>query len=225
MTPLRILLAIATIAIACAGPPGAPEPDRSGVWGYVQLVPREGVHPSSSGSYGDRRVQGAELVDYSRPGFVVVYLADAVSSAPSTATLRIVDGRVGPKIEPETLAVRAGDVVDIENTSGATHLLSVPRDGVIRRVAPRDHLRVEVDDPGRHDFFLVDGGAAASVVFAAPGPMTVVDGAGRFELVDVSPGHHVLHAWHPRFPPAEQPVDLPRGANARVDVSIGVGRD
>src|SRR5262249_46045936 len=51
-------------------------PGRATLWGYVRLVPREGVHPAApgGGAYADPRLRDAALVDYSRPGFAVVYL-------------------------------------------------------------------------------------------------------------------------------------------------------
>ena len=82
----------AALLLACASAPPAPAPGRAGAFGYLKLVPREGVVPASGGShaYGDREFEGVAFVDYSKPGFAVVY-ADAATAehAPAGAGNRI----------------------------------------------------------------------------------------------------------------------------------------
>ena len=64
---------------------------------------------------------------------------------------------------------------------------------------------------------------AVARIFAAPGPFAAVSDAGRYALLDLPPGAHRLHAWHPRFPPTSQGVELAPGVVARVDLELGVG--
>ena len=67
-------------------------------------------------------------------------------------------------------------------------------------------------------------GEAEARVFAAPGPFQVVSSAGRFALADLDPATARLHAWHPRFPPATDPVSLAAGTATRVDLELRVER-
>ena len=70
---------------ACASAPPATRPNESGAWGYLKLVPHAGS-PAATGAahaYGDRRLEGVEWVDYSKPGFAVN------SGNRSTATLTL----------------------------------------------------------------------------------------------------------------------------------------
>ncbi len=208
----------------CAGRVPAPQAEHATAWGFVHLLPREGFEPSSGGAYGDRRVGQAELVDYSRPGFLVVYLDDAREAPPQSHVVRIVDGRVRTHLEPAFLAVHAGDSVTIENRSKSPRLLSSPIAGLVRRMAPGQQIEVEVRDPGQYELFVLDGIGASSVIFVSPGSMAVASDAGRYALENVAPGRHRLQTWHPRFPPTAQWVDLPEGVASRVDIRVGVGR-
>jgi hypothetical protein len=211
-------------AVHCASAPPTPEPGRSAAWGYVELVRREGVPVPGAGSYGDRRVGQAELVDYSRPGFVVVYLGEGEAAAPTEHSVRVVDGRVRTHLEPAFLAVRTGDKLTVENQSKSPRLLSSPIAGLLRRLAPGQTLTVELPEPGEYELFVLDGVGASSVIFVAPGPMAVANESGRYAIEDAAPGRHALHTWHPRFPPSSTWVDLAPGEARRVDIQLGVGR-
>ena len=218
--------ALAALA-ACVGAPKLSVPGKSGVWGYVRLVPHEGLAPhqtagASSSAYGDRRYADVALVDYSKPGFAVVYLeGEARPGAPVTLALR--GNGAGLRFEPESAAVGVGGRVVLENRSGEARVVSCPAAGVLRRLAEGESVELAAEQAGELEIFAPDGPDARARVFAAPGPFATVNDAGRYALVDVEPGSRTLHAWHSRFPPSARRVELVPGAVARVDLELGVG--
>ena len=220
----------AALLLACASAPPAPAPGRAGAFGYLKLVPREGVVPASGGShaYGDREFEGVAFVDYSKPGFAVVY-ADAATAehAPAGAGNRIVvtirAGATHPVFDPPHAALGAGGEISVANQSGEPHLVSCPSAGLVKRIAPGESIAIPVPKPGEWPLYLLDVAGEQAAVFAAPGPYHVVSTSGRFELPDLEPGRAQLHAWHPRFPPTSIWVDLVAGTNQRVDFALRVG--
>jgi hypothetical protein len=215
---------MAALLVGCASAP-ATAPGRATAWGYVRLVPREGVAAitSSGHSYADREIADAEFVDYSKPGFAVVY-AEAAPPAPGRARVAIHSGVVETVFEPPYAALGTGGTIAVANESDATHVVSCPGARLVRRLAPGESLEVPVDHAGEWEIFLLDAAGAEARVFAAPGPYEVVSTAGRFSLGDLAPGPTRLHAWHPRFPAAAVTVDLGAGANTRVDLELRVDR-
>lgn len=218
--------AVVCLLLACATPPDTPPPGTSRVWGHVQLVPREGVPQASAGggAYGDRRLRDVELVDYSRPGFAVVYVVDEVPPDGELA-FAIRETRVGPRIEPARGAVGARGRLVVANRSDAERVVSYPAAGVVRRLAPGERVEMEVPFAGEQGLFLLDVPAAAATLFASPGAFSTVSALGRFELTGLAPGPRELRVWHPRFPPGAQAVDLAPDASLEVEFSLGVGRD
>src|SRR5262245_4462678 len=86
------------LSLACASGGSAPAPGKARVFGTLRLVPHTGVEVPSShggGSYGSRRMRDVELVDYSTPGFAVVYVAEETAPGGS-ARIAIRDTRVEP---------------------------------------------------------------------------------------------------------------------------------
>jgi hypothetical protein len=228
LPPARLALLLpvcaALLLAACAGAPAPPAPGTSQAWGELRLVPREGVTASGGGgSYGDRSLRDVELVDYSKPGFAVVYVEEAPAPAGELA-LRVRADRIGTSIQPAHGAVGAAGRIVVHNESAEAHLLSYPAAGVVARLEPGETAELAVPHAGEQGLFLLDVPAAAATVFAAPGPFAVVSSAGRYTLSDLAPGRRELRAWHPRFPPAVQPVELAAGAAVRVDFELGVGR-
>jgi hypothetical protein len=221
---VRWISAIAVLSLACASAPPAPAPGRSHVYGELRLVPREGVKPGGhSSSYGDRRLRDVELVDYSSPGFAVVYLSEEPVPADELRLVIRAD-RVAPRLEPALAAVGARGAIVIENRTGTDRVLSYPAAGRVTRLAPGEEWRIPVARPGEQGLFLLDGSNAATTLFASPGPYDVVSSTGRFALLDVDPGAHELRAWHPRFPPSAQAIVLEAGRTLKVDIELGVGR-
>jgi len=219
----RVFL-VALLALACAGVPDPPAPGTSQAWGALRLVPREGVEPGGGGgSYGDRRLRDVQLVDYTRPGFAVVYVRDDAPPA-GRLELAIRESRIGTGIDPSEGAVGAAGRIAVRNETDATHVVSYPAAGVVRRLAPGELAVLEVPRPGEQGLYVLDAPDVGATIFAAPGPYSVVTPAGRFTLSDLPPGPTDLHAWHPRFPPAVERVDLAPDAQLRVDIEIGVGR-
>jgi hypothetical protein len=210
--------------------PALRDPAKSGVYGYLKLVPHEGVSQqgstagSSSSAYGDRRYSGTALVDYSKPGFAVVYLDGPPlesPGAPLVVTLRS-EGD-GAALAPANGAVALGGEVVVRNAGDTPHVVSIPAAAVLRALAPGDSLAIQAREAGELEVFVPGASAAAARVFVAPGPFAVVSDAGRFELLDVEPGARRLHAWHPRLPPSERSVELAAGRVVRVDLEVGVG--
>lgn len=218
-------LSVAATLAACASAPDAPAPDRATAWGYVRLVPHEELPAPSAGSasYGDRRLADVALVDYSRPGFAVVYAEDgAPPPAGAPVRLAIRSGPLGPRLEPAHAALAAGGELTIDNETGDARLVSCPAAGLVRRLEPGASLAIAVSGPGEWPVYLLDAPGEPARVFAAPGPWTVASEAGRFQLADLAPGRHRLVAWHPRFPPAAATVELASGSALRVDLELRV---
>lgn len=217
-----IALFCAALQLACASTSPAPSADRAAVWGYVRLVPRDGVAAITGGAqaYGDREVADAVLVDYSKPGFAVVY-ADGPPPPAAGARLAIRDGVTSAVFEPANAALGAGAAITVVNESGTPHVLSCPNARLVRRLAPGDSVEIATDRPGEWPLFLLDAGTDAHV-FAAPGPFQVVSSAGRFALADLPPGPLRLHAWHPRFPSGAVAAELAGGVSQRLDIELRV---
>jgi hypothetical protein len=210
------------LAGSCALPPRIADPSRSGVWGYLTLVPHEGAAPAGATPYGDRRYADAELVDYSKPGFAVVYVEDgAPPAAPAGVAIRA--GRAGARLDPAHAAVAVGSELRVANETGEPHVVSCPEAGVLQRLAPGESVGIRAARAGELSLFVPDAPGAASRAFVAPGPFAIVSATGRYELLDVAPGSHRLRAWHPRFPPGERRIELAPGRVERVDLALGVG--
>lgn len=190
---------------------------RGGVYGEVHLVPREGA-PAGPGGYGDRRLRDVQLVDYSRPGFAVVY-------APAPARggrleLAIAQGSLAPHLEPEVGAVGAGGELALSNPTQREHVVSVPALGWVRRLAPGEVLVVPLEREGDLRVYLLDAPGVESRVFVSPGPWAATSVSGRYALSDLPPGDTQLRVWHPRFPPTGRRVELPAGAVVRADFEL-----
>ncbi len=211
------------LVLACATPLGAPPKDRSGAWGYVQLAPREGVTPGGEGesAYADRRLRDVRFVDYSRPGFAVVYAA-AGPSPGGRAAIAIRSGGLEPRLDPVYAAVGAGGAIRVDNATRDAHVLSAPGVGLIRRLAPGEGVEIPVARAGEEVLFLLDAPRPRATVFVAPGPFAVVSASGRFEIADLAPGRGRLAVWHPRFPPSERSVVLHPCRAERVDFELSV---
>jgi len=223
---MRRLLLTGLLLAACASVPDPPAPGLGQVYGELRLVPHEGVTPGHGGAsaYGDRRLRDVEFVDYSQPGFAVVYVAEDPAPAGEFAfTVR--STRVGTRIEPIRGAVGAAGSVVVHNDTGGVHVLSYPAAGVVRELAPGERVSFAVPRAGEQGLFVLDASDAAATIFAAPGRFDVVSPAGRYLLTDLPPGPREIRAWHPRFPPAVQRVELAPDTSTRVDFELGVGRD
>jgi hypothetical protein len=216
----------ALVVAACAAAPPPPLEGTGTLFGALRLVPPQGVTPPpaarSGGGYDDPRLRGARLVDYSRPGFAVVYLEGA-AAPPAGARLAIRSTSVATRLEPEGVALAAGGTLVLANETQEAHVVSLPRAGVVERLEPGVRLSIELAEPGAHAVFVLDAGAEA-LAFAAPGPWAVVDAAGRWQLRNLPPGAALLRAFHPRFPGAEVAVAIAAGERRRIDLEIGAGR-
>jgi hypothetical protein len=225
MRRLLLLVSILLLAFACAAPPEASAPGTSEAWGMVRLVPREGVAPGKPGAaaYGDRRLRDVEFVDYTRPGFAVVYVEQATAPGGEVA-LAIRGSRVGIRLEPAHVAVGASGRVSLRNDSAESHVVSYPAAGIIRPLAAGESTTFEVPRAGEQGLFVLDEPDAGATLFAAPGSFGVASAAGRYRVTGLAPGAQELRVWHPRFPPAVRAVVLAPGASVEVDFEIGVGR-
>lgn len=222
----RCALAALLAGLGCASAPAAPAPGKARVYGTLRLVPHEGApHQSGGGgSYGSPSLRDAGLVDYSTPGFAVVYVAENAQPG-GTALVAIRDGRVAPRFEPEGVALGAGGHVTIRNLGSSAHILSYPAAKLVRRLGPGEQLELAVPQAGEQGLFLLDVPDAHATIFAAPGRFSVVASSGDYELRDLEPGALELRAWHPRFPPVARHLEVAPDASVRVDLEMGVGRD
>jgi len=168
-------------------------------------------------------MRDVELVDYTRPGFAVVWL-DGRGQPSSRARVTIRASEFETRLEPTWVAVSSGGSLELVNSTAEAHTVSLPSLGAVRRLAPGDSLELRVPEAGAHALFLLDRPQIEGGVFAAPGPFAVISSTGQYELRDLAPGPAKLHAWHPRFPPVERGVDVVVGETVRVDLEMGVGR-
>ena len=219
-----VLLTLLGCVAACARLPPSVSPGMGTLWGYVRLVPREGVTPGRAAdyeAYADRRLRDVTFVDYRHPGFVVVYLAGDAPGGASRITIEASLG--GPRFAPAHAVVGVGGRVVVRNRDVVAHVLSAPAAHVLRSLAPEEEVAIPATDAGPLAVFLLDAPGTDGLVFVAPGPYATADDEGRFELPALSPGRHTLRAWHPRFPGATREVDVPAGRAERIDLAIGVG--
>jgi hypothetical protein len=215
---------LAAVVLACATQaPAPPSPGTGAVHGHLRLVPREGVTPVKPGAspYADRRMSDVAFVDYSKPGFAVVYL-EAGPSLRGSAQLAIRSTGVRTRLDPPYAAVGAGGSIVVRNGTSAAHVLSAPGIGLLRRLEPGQQLEIAVPQAGEQSLFLLDVPRSGSTVFISPGPFAVVSDDGRFELSGLAPGDHRLLAWHPRFPPARASLQIAEGERVRLDLEMGV---
>lgn len=209
---------------ACASSPEVPAvPGRAAVTGTVQLVPHDGAPAhSGGGGYGDRRLRDVRFVDYSTPGFTVVYL-DAGERPGGTQHLAVEPGMGGVRLRPDTGAVGVGGQIVIENRADREAVVSVPALAGVFRIVPGGRIDLPAERPGPFEVFLI-GSEEHATVWASPGPWVRVDRAGRFVLPDLPPGRFTLRAWRPRFPSASVDVRLEPDQITNVSLEIGVGR-
>src|SRR5262245_5670657 len=211
-------------ALACAtGAPAPSQPGTGTAWGFLHLVPREGVHPVKGGKspYASQRMRDVEFVDYSKPGFAVVYL-DSGPSPRGSAELLIRTTGVRTRLDPPHAAIGAGGNVVVRNTTQAAHVLSAPTLGLVNRIEPGAQVELTFEAAGEQSLFLLDVPHAETTLFVAPGAFVVVGSDGRYELSGLPPGEYALKAWHPRFPPTRAPLALASGGVVRVDLDMGV---
>jgi hypothetical protein len=228
---MRVLETCVTAGLAlgllasCASAPAPTAAGSGAAWGYVRLVPRAGVAEATGGAhaYGDRDLTGAQLVDYSTPGFAVVY-AEGEPVAGERSAVAVVSAAAGVRLEPPNAALGVGGTLSVANQTDASHLISCPRAGLVRPLAPGESAEIALDAPGEWPIFLLDVPGEQARVFAAPGPYQVVSPAGRFELEELPPGPVRLHAWHPRFPSASAEAEVPADDSVQVDFELRVDR-
>jgi hypothetical protein len=234
---------VSALALACAsGTPAPPTSGKAVAWGYVTLVPRGELSTATGGAYGDRRLRDAELVDYSRPGFAVVYVASSDGEPPRRVSsgdaatrdvaLTVETCALGARLAPRHAALAQGDRVVVSNRTDVDQLVSCPSAGVVAKIAAGESLAFTLALPGEHAVHLLGssvgdgvGGSsdAQTTLFVAPGPFSTLSAAGRFVLEDLAPGRIELRSWHPRFPPRTEHVELTPGESRRLDIEIGVG--
>ena len=215
--------ALALAACTLGGPPHPPS--GAGAYGQLRLVPRAGVTPGRPGdaSYGDRRLRDVTFVDYAHPGFAAVWVEGQRSPAGHTE-LSIRDGRTRTVLAPEYAAVGAGGSILVSNAAHDAHVVSCPGAQLVRSLAPGESVEIAASMAGEEPVFVLDGKGGRASVFVSPGPFAVTDEDGYFTLRDLPPGRHRLRAWHPRFPPASQVLDVIEGRATRADIEMGVDR-
>jgi hypothetical protein len=197
--------------------------------GRIAAGAPRGVTPTSGeDSYGDRRLVGTQFVDYSQPGFAVVYFdigggKRIAQSPPPPAQFFIRDGRVSARLEPNHLAQRAGGSLTVENQSTEVQIISCPARNLVKKLAPGEKTEIRRLRKGEMEVFLLGVPEHGGRIFVAPGPFAVVSSSGRFALQDLPPGRRRIAVWHPRFPPVSRWVELAAGEVTRIDLEVGVG--
>jgi hypothetical protein len=208
--------------LACAPPPPPVEPGTGSLWGELVLVPHQGVvlPGAADASYGDPRLADVRLVDYSRPGFAVVYLDAPASRAGARISIR--EAALGARLEPERAVIGAAGALEISNRTGAEQIVSCPELQRVRRLAPGETLELTPPAPGELHLHLLGGEPRSALVFASPGPFARVGDDARWQISGVTPGRAMLRAWHPRFPPLAREIEVRAGAAERIDLALGV---
>jgi len=163
------------------------------------------------------------FVDYDHPGFAVVWVEGAPSPA-GQAVLLIRDAQTRAVLAPEYAAVGEGGSIVVHNAARDAHVVSCPRAQLVRTLAPGESVEIAAPEPGEEPVFVLDGQGAHASVFVSPGPFAVTDENGSFTLRGLPPGRQRLRAWHPRFPPASQVIDVAEGRATRVEIEMGVDR-
>jgi hypothetical protein len=221
----RFLQFTAALALACASSPPAPAPapGRATLVGTFRLVPHQGVKlpAGGAGGYADPRLRDARLVDYSRPGFAVVYLERGTAPA-GTARIAVRASEFGARFDPEYAALGADGLLTLANETSRPQVVSIPSLGAVRRLEPGGQYAQRVA-AGAHDVFLL-GADSQSSVFAAPGPFARVEPGGHWELRDLEPGLARVRTWHPRFPAIAREVELVAGRTEQLALEVGVDR-
>lgn len=186
-------------------------------------MPRAGVEPGhAGGAYADPQLRDVRFVDYSRPGFAVVYAREAEPEAPQERRLALRESRLGAVFDPPNLALGTGEILQITNATGSPQLLSIPALGRARTLAPRATLSVAVEAAGELEVFLLGGQERSARVFAAPGRWVRTTPDGRWTLPDLAPGRYTLAAWRYRFPETQLAVAVEAGVTTRLDLEIRV---
>jgi len=220
------LLALASISpwlAGCAGGPGEPAASTGTLWGQVRLVRNEGVTAANTEEpfYQDRALRDVQFVDYSRPGFAVLYLEDG-SGGGEPAVLRIDGSRFGAKLRPRTAAVGPAGIVSIENADTSSHTVSCAQAQLLRTLAPGEQVTIQPSSPGPYEIFLLDAAGEETLVVVAPGSFAVTSERGSWELANLAPGPAVLHLWHPRFPAISRTLEVEADTISKVEIEIGV---
>lgn len=213
----------AALAFACASATPAPAPGRATLVGTFRLVPHHEVKlpAGGAGGYADPRLRDARLVDYSRPGFAVVYLErGGVPAGMARVAVRASD--FGTRFDPEYAALGADGLLTLANETTGPQVVSIPTLGVVRRLEPGEEYAQRVA-AGAHDVFLL-GAESRSSVFAAPGPFARVEPGGRWELRDLEPGLARVRTWHPRFPAIAREIELVAGHTEQLALEVGADR-
>ena len=211
------------ISAGCVNLPIQPELSTGTVWGYLELRPSKGVEPGKKdgGSYGDRRLRDVEFVDYENVEFGVVYTEGDLPSSDGT-TLTIQASRFGPRLASNFGAVGLNGKVVVRNSDGVRHLISCPQTGFLKSVEPADQVEVFPDGEGELSIFVVDISGMKATVFVCSGPYSVASEHGRWELSNLSPGKHILRAWHPRFPVVSREVEVQENVIHKIDMAISI---
>lgn len=211
-----LLFACGALAVACAGDARTPS-----LSGTLRLVPHEAVAtlPPASQSYGDRRYREAAPVDYSRPGFAVVYLADGPPPS-DTASLELRDSGRGPHLAPTLSVAGLKGKIRISNTSAEARVVASPEANWLERIPAGGMAEFHPRRSGAHTIMLLGATGPPASIFVAPGPFSVVSPRGHWQLFDVSPGTRSLQTWHSRFPSTQKTVTVARDKEAWLDLVV-----
>lgn len=222
MTLVQIVRTLASAGVWLAlfvGCASANPPAR--LTGTLELIPPVGAPVAANGgSYGSHRYRDATPVDYSRPGFAVVYLEDGEPPS-DLARFSIRESAAGVRLRPRYGVAGLSGVIEISNETKGPQVVSCPEASVLESVEPGASIRIVPVGPGRHSLYLPASPVGASIAFVSPGPFDRVSSLGRWALPGTPAGRWTLKTWHPRFPSFERVVEVDGDGETTVDLKIG----
>ncbi len=220
----QIGLVFLSISFSGCATTSAPIGDMGSVWGYVTLKAREGVtlNQASGSGYEDRRLKDVEFVDYSKPGFVVIYLEHVSPPENDAVSVIFRETRFGSRFDSKYGVVGIGGKIIIENADKVGHTFSCPQIGFLKYLDSGSKAEINPKRSGELRFHVIDSIDKEALIFVSPGQYAISSDVGRWELKNITPGQHRLNAWHPRFPPVSSFIEIKKNSKLRNDIVIGV---
>lgn len=224
----------------CASAPPAPAPGLAQIWGQVDapppppLIPGDGMNEYRGGGDEPNLPEGAELVDYSKVGPLVVEARpQGEGSRAEAGELPLTIGGQAP-----LLAIGAGGSLRITNSAQQTITVYAvvsarrgPQVGeggtlfeVVIKAGETAAPQPVGDRPALVELYSFEDERLLARVVVCAGRFALVDGPRdvRYVLDGLQPGRYEVLAWHPRLPGIQQRLTLGAGDQQRLDLRFGV---
>lgn len=230
-----LLAVILTVAVAMRNQPtsaaGAQAANRGTIKGHVRLngklpgnpVIRMGMDPMCSKINAGKRVI-QETVLAALDGSLANVFVKLEGSFPQTPapTEPVKLDQQGCVYLPRVVGARVGQTLQVHNSDELMHNVhslsaksntfnvSEPKAGMMQQFKMKDEemLQIKCDV---HSWMTAYVGIVSHPYFA------VSNTAGTFEIANVPAGTHKIQAWHERYGPVTQTVQVKAGATATVD--------